>query len=231
MTTNSGDRPSASPTAPPVEDTVRPAPETSPWPRLVLAVAAGFLVGVLTSFGQGLLPEVLSPLANSSGSWSLAALLLASLSPRRGFAVAVGVLALFAMVGGYDVASLLRGFSPSPSGSLFWCTAAVVVGPFLGWGGHALRNGDRVAPLAAGAMSGVLVGEGVYGLTVIADTTPAPYWWGSITLGAALLVWAVVRRFPRPSSALLAAAVCAVVATAFLAVYSQNLISLFTWPS
>lgn len=207
-----------------------PASGRSPWFSLAAAVGAGLLVGVLTSFGQGLLPEVLSPLANSSGSWSLVAFLLAYHSPRRGFAVATGVLALFAMVGGYDLAAALRGFSPSLGGSLFWCTAAVVVGPFLGWGGHALRAGTRFAPLAMGAVSGLLVGEGLYGLTIVATTTPAGYWWGSITVGVALLVWAVVRRFPRLPSALAAVAVSALVSAVFPLVYSLDLISLFTSP-
>ncbi|MFE1167251.1 DUF6518 family protein [Nocardiopsis sp. NPDC058789] len=211
------------------EPGARPAPagERSPWFVLALAVGGGLLVGVLTSYAQGLLPGVLAPLANSSGSWSVAALLLAYPARRRGFAIAAGVLTLFAMVAGYDLASVLRGFHPSLGSSLFWCTAAVVVGPFLGWGAHALRTRSGYVPLAAGAVSGLLVGEGVYGLTVIAATTPAAYWWGSVAAGAALLVWAVVRRFPRflPASGAVAAA--AVVATVFPLVYSIDLLVQF----
>lgn len=199
----------------------------SPWLRLAVAVGVGLLVGFLTSFGQGLLPEVLSPLANSAGSWSLVALLLASLSPRRGFAVAIGVLSLLAMVAGYDLASLLRGFGVSLGGSLFWVTAAVVVGPFLGLGSHALRVRNRLAPVAVGAMSGVLVGEGAYGLTVIAATTPAGYWTASIVVGVAFLAWAVVRRFPRLLPALAAAGITTLVAASFHTVYSLDLISWF----
>lgn len=212
---------------PAVQSVTGPAPEHSPWFHLTIAAGAGLLVGVLTSFAQGFLPEVLSPMANSAGSWSLIAFLLASLCPRRGFAVAIGVLSLLAMVAGYDLASVLRGFPVSPGGSLFWVTAAVVVGPFLGLGGHALRSRNRLAPAAVGAVSGVLVGEGVYGLTVIAATTPAEYWTGSIAVGVAFLLWAAVRRFPRPLPAAVAVGLTAVVATAFHAVYSLNLIGEF----
>ncbi|WP_017544054.1 DUF6518 family protein [Nocardiopsis prasina] len=207
-----------------------PASGRSPWFSLAVAVGVGLLVGVLTSYAQGLLPEVLAPLANSSGSWSVAAFLLAYPSRRRGFAIATGVLTLFAMVAGYDLASVLRGFSPSLGSSLFWCTTAVVVGPFLGWGAHALRTRSRYSPLAVGAVSGLLVGEGLYGLTVIAATTPAEYWWGSVTVGAALLVWAVVRRFPRFLPTLGAAAVAALVSVVFPLVYSVDLSLLFTSP-
>ena len=220
---------STEPTAPADSGTDEGAGRSrSPWAHLGVSVGVGLLVGSLTSFAQGFLPHVLSPLANSSGSWSLVAFLLALLCPRRGFAVAVGVLSLFAMVAGYDAASVLRGFPISLGSSLFWIVAAVVVGPFLGWGGHELGARSRIAPLAVGAMSGVLVGEGVYGLTVIADSTPAGYWAGSIAAGLLLLLWAVVRAFPRPVPALLAVGTTALVALVFNAVYSTDLMWLFS---
>lgn len=221
---------STEPAEQPTQTQTRPAAPLSghsPWTQLAVAAGVGLLVGLLTSFGQGLLPESLSPMANSAGSWSLVAFLLAGLCPRRGFAVAVGVLSLFAMVAGYDLASALRGFGVSLGGSLFWVTAAVVVGPFLGLGGHALRVRNRLAPAAVGAMSGVLIGEGVYGLTVISATTPAEYWWGSVTAGAALVAWAAVRRFPRALPVSAAVGLTALVATAFHLVYSLDLISGF----
>ncbi|WP_017585632.1 DUF6518 family protein [Nocardiopsis ganjiahuensis] len=217
------------------EPTVRPAggPEEdpsrgrSPWVHLGASVGVGLLVGFLTSFAQGFLPDVLHPMANSAGSWSLVAFLLALRCPRRGFAVAVGVLSLFAMVAGYDAASVLRGFAVSLGSSLFWIVAAVAVGPFLGWGGHELGVRSRIAPLAVGAMSGVLVGEGVYGLTVIAATTPAAYWTGSVTVGLLFLLLAIVRAFPRPVPALVAVGTTALVSLAFNAVYTADLIQFF----
>jgi hypothetical protein len=46
------------------------------------------------------------------------------------------------------------------------------------------------------------------------------YWWGPIAAGAALVVWACLRRFPRPLPASAAVGLTAVVATAFHLVYS-----------
>jgi hypothetical protein len=196
-----------------------PAPARTAIARLGLVAAAALALGALTSYAQGVLPHGLAPLANSSGSWSLAAFLLAAIARDGRTAAAAGPVALLMMVLGYDLGSLLRGFDPSLPFTAFWLAAAVVVGPFLGLGGHAVRHGTRLAPLGAGAMSGVLVGEGVYGLLTIAGTTSPVYWTGSVVAGVALLAWAVAARFPRVRPALTAAATCAVTAALFVVVY------------
>ncbi|GAB3208629.1 hypothetical protein GCM10027294_19870 [Marinactinospora endophytica] len=196
---------------------------------LALTVVGGVAIGVLTSFGQGWLPSALNSLANSAGSWSVAALLLALLAPRRWAAVVAGVLALAAMMAGYDLASVLRGFSVSAGVTLFWVTAAVVVGPFLGLTAHALRFRTAFAPYGVGLLSGVLVGEGAYGLLYILATTSGVYWAGSIAAGSALLAWGCVWRFRDARSILAAVAVAAVTAVAFVVVYSGDL--LIWWSS
>jgi hypothetical protein len=212
-------------------DTKRPAPAFSAtWPRpLATAVGGGLLVGFLTSYGQWVLPHGLASMANSVGSWSLIAFLFGMLSPRPWVCAVAGVLSLAAMVLGYDIASVLRGFPLSPGSTAFWLTAAVLAGPVLGWGGNAVRLRSRLTPLAVGAMSGVLVGEGAYGLLYIADTTSPVYWSCSIAAGAALLGWAAARRFPDPRwrSPLTAAGTTAALATAFVVVYSGDLILWF----
>ncbi|MFC7326583.1 DUF6518 family protein [Marinactinospora rubrisoli] len=185
-----------------------------------VALAGGLLVGMATSVAQGLLPGILHSLANSSGSWSLIAFLLAMLCPRPRVAAVMGVVTLLAMVAGYDVASELRGYATSLASSAFWLVAAVVVGPFLGLGGNAVRTRSRMAPAAIGAISGVLVGEGVYGLTVIADTTSPEYWWASIAVGVGVPAWAVVRRFPWVRPALVAVGTTALVAGGFVVAYT-----------
>lgn len=110
-----------------------PAATASPLPALGIALAGALLIGFLTSFAQGWLPAPISSLANASGSWSLAAFLLALLGRRMWVSVGIGVLALVAMVIGYDLASILRGLGISPFYTLFWGAAAVTVGPC--WGG------------------------------------------------------------------------------------------------
>ena len=184
----------------------------------------GLALGVLTAYGQKWLPQEVGSLANSSGSWALAAFLLALFATGQRVAAACGALALLALLGGYVLGAGLRGY---PSGStliIFWGLAAVFVGPFLGLGAHWVRSGRRtLAALGAGGMSGVLVGEGVYGLAYIADTTYPPYWWGQIAVGVALLCAIAVGRLRRWPLVALSVAVGLVVAAAFVGVYSGGL--------
>lgn len=66
----------------------------------------------------------------------------------------------------------------------------------------------------ASCISGLLVGEGVYGFAYIADTTYPPYWWGEIIVGAGLLCCVARRRFRRLYPAALAVVLTLVVAAA-----------------
>ena len=68
-------------------------------------------------------------------------------------------------------------------------------------------------------MCGALVGEGIYGLTVIADTTSATYWTLEITVAALVFAFAAGRCLRSASRIALAAAVTGVVAGAFLLIY------------
>jgi hypothetical protein len=189
----------------------------------------GLTLGVLTAYGQEWLPQEVRSLANSSGSWALAAFLLALLATGPRVAAACGALALLALLAGYVLGAGLRGY---PSGSaliVFWGLATVFVGPFLGLGAHWVRSGRRtLAALGAGGMGGVLVGEGVYGLAYIADTTYPPYWWGQIAVGVALLCAIAVGRLRSPPLVALSVAVGLVVAAAFVDVYSRGLPLLYS---
>ena len=179
----------------------------SSWWLVALIGLAGLTVGALTSFGQTWLPINLSPLANSAGSWVAAAfgLCLPNRAPRRG--VVFGTLALASMLGGYVIVSELRGFPTSSSMILFWTAAALVVGPVLGIGAAWANSTSEIqAGLAFSPLIGVLVGEGVHGLTAIADTTPAIYWICQIVvaLGLALVIGVVRLKTLRSVAYLLA---------------------------
>ena len=194
---------------------------------LVVCVA-GFALGVLTVFAQAWLPHEMGSLANSSGSWALVAFLLALLASNRSTAAVFGFLALITLLAGYVIGGEARDIASSSSLIAFWGLAAVIVGPTLGLCAHSIKN-DRgyLAAIGTGVMSGVLIGEGVYGLTYIADTTYPPYWWVEIAVGVALLSWVVVRRVRGAWPAVTALASSLVVAGAFVAIYSQDLVSLF----
>ena len=164
------------------------------WWTFGLVLAAGMAIGGLTSFGQTWLPFELSPLANSSGSWVALAfgLCLSNRSPRRG--VVLGVLALASMLAGYVIVADLRGFPSATSTVLFWTVAAVIAGPVLGIGAAwAHGTDDRKLGLAYSPLVGVLLGEGIYGLRALADTTPTAYWVSQIavSLGLALVIGVV----------------------------------------
>lgn len=186
-------------------------------------VLPAFALGALTAYGQGWLPAQVSSLANSSGSWSLVAFVLAMRAGGPVVAAAAGSLALLALLAGYVVAAGVRG-APSSTGLLvFWGSAAVLAGPLLGLGGFWVRTcRGRPGALGVGAMSGVLVGEGVYGLTDVADTTSPPYWWGSIAVGLAVLVIIAALRLSGPSERALAAGTCTLAAASFVLADSQG---------
>lgn len=198
---------------------------------VVVVALVGFLslaFGVLTAYGQEWLPQEVNSLANSAGSWSLIAFLLALLATGPRLAAACGALSLLSLLAGYVLGAGVRGYPSGSSLIVFWGLAAVFVGPLLGFGAHWVRTGSRtLAAVGAGGMGGVLIGEGVYALATVADTTYPPYWWGEIVAGVVLLGVIAARRLRRPLPALLSVAVAAAVGVAFVGLYSGNLIMFF----
>lgn len=194
--------------------------------------AGGVIVGVLTSIGQGVLPDVLAPMANSAGSWCLAAFALAALAVgptnRPAWLGAVlGALALFAMVIGYALASEVSGHAAGTRLVLFWGAAAVVVGPAVGIAAAWFRGGSSRAAVAAGVIAGILVGEAIYGLTFIAATTPVVYWAGQLVIGVGVAVSAAALRLDSRER-LLCLLVLLVTGAAVLAAYAANPIQYLT---
>ena len=196
-----------------------------PWSgrATLLVVSIAVFLGVVTAFAQGWLPEQVGSLANSSGSWALLAFLLAWLAATPAAAAVFGSLSLLALLAGYIVGASMLGYPSSAQLIIFWGLAALLVGPPLGLGAFWVRHrGGRLAALGAGAISGVLIGEGAYGLAYIADTTYPPYWWGQIVVGLLLLLALMARRLPRLRDRALSLGICATTAVAFVAVYSRG---------
>jgi Family of unknown function (DUF6518) len=193
-----------------------------------VAAAAGLILGALTAVGQGVLPDVVRSLSNSAGSWCLMAFVLAMMTARRVVAAVIGALTLAALLTGYVLAAAVRGDASSTSLILFWGLAAVLIGPILGLAGREVRQGTAMTAAAGvGAMSGVLVGEGVYGLSYLGESTLPAYWWGSIGVGIGLLLVVAVRRLQRPRPTGAAVLTTAAVAAAFVALAGGDLIALF----
>ncbi|MEL4319983.1 DUF6518 family protein [Leifsonia sp. YIM 134122] len=184
--------------------------------RTVAITLAALVLGALTPLGQGALPPELSSLANSASGWMIPTALLVWLLARGYLEAAIGgALGFIALTVGYTVASAWRGVDFDP---LFWVIVGVVVGPFIGLAAHALHRSPLSAALGTGLLSGVLVGEAVYGLTVVGDTTSPVYWWITAALGVALLV-ATAARIRRPRLIVLATALTTSMAAVFLVAY------------
>ncbi|GAA1060029.1 hypothetical protein GCM10009573_14550 [Agromyces bracchium] len=162
--------------------------------RIVLVAAIAFVLGGLTSWGQLLLPPETASLANSAGGWTIPTailvLLLARGYPEAAIAGGAGFVALTL---GYAVASGWRGIAFDPT---TWAIIGAFTGPVIGCAAHALRRRGMQLALGTSVLAGVLVGEGVYGLTVVADTTSAVWWWIEIAAGAAVLVAGALRIRP-----------------------------------
>src|SRR6478735_3615043 len=148
-----------------VESLSRSAPS---WSRSIsIAVGGGLVVGCLTSIGQSVLPDDIRSLANASSPWSAAAFALAAVAGRRdtlrSSILAVG--ALLAMLAGYTLTTVLRGFPVGASMTLFWVAAAGIVGPVLGVGAAwSLGTDPWKAAAGVAVLASILVGESVYGL-------------------------------------------------------------------
>ncbi|MEO5709068.1 MAG: DUF6518 family protein [Nocardioidaceae bacterium] len=126
---------------------------------------------------------------------------------------------------GYVLGAHLADHPSGRSLLLFWGLASIVVGPLLGIGAHWLRSGAPVrAALGVGGMAGILVGEGIYGLTTVAATTSSTYWSLEIAAGVFLLGWALVRRLSRRDGAV--AVVTALVAVLLVVAFRADLVAL-----
>jgi hypothetical protein len=188
----------------------------------LVALAGGLLLGAVTAVGQQLLPDALRSLANSAGPWCLVAFMFAWRAPTIYRAAATGGLSLVALVGGYFLASQARGYASSMSFLLFWGAAAITVGPALGVAASWVRTGVGTrAAVGSGAVAGVLVGEAVYGLTVVSQTTSAVYWIAEASAGLVLLVFLGVRGRWGLRRTATAVAATAIVAGVLLIAYTH----------
>jgi hypothetical protein len=197
-------------------------PRVAPLRAVVAALVGGLLLGGLTSFLQGALPPSIASFANSSGGWSMLVFALVRIGGARPLPAALlGLLTFWALLEGYDIVTGLRGFGYSPPFTDPFWLLAVPAGPILGAAAALTLYGTtpwRV--LAVAPLAGVLIGEGVWALGNIADTTSPVYWWLQIILGIVFLAVAVIRRRPRPLIAVAALAITSTAALAFHVVYS-----------
>ena len=159
----------------------------------VLGVAVASLVlGAVTSWAQGFLPDAWAPLANSPSGWAaMTALVVMTFrpTPRRG--AVFGAVSFVCLVLGYTFASELRGLAYDPT---LWGAVGLLTGPFIGAAAAGAAS-TRPLPVAlgSGVLAGALVADGIYGLTVVADTTSPVYWTTVLVLGLLLVIATPLR--------------------------------------
>lgn len=131
---------------------------------VIRIVVVGLGTGVLTQFGQSILPDGWSQVANAISPWLLVAFLLGSTMPDDRWAAAAGIGALLlALVGYYAMTELRYGIGGSTSSLIVWGAAAVVGGPVFGIAGHRWRGpSPRERAGAIGLMAAVAIAEGAY---------------------------------------------------------------------
>jgi len=187
----------------------------------VVAAVGSLLLGGLTSFGQAYLPAPLRSFANSSGGWTMLAFLLVWAGRARPLlGAALGVVAFEGLVEGYGVVSSWRGFFYADPFSGIFSLIGFAAGPVLGVAASLTRWGrPRWQVLGVTPLVAVLVGEGVWGLRYVAETTGPVYWILQLVLGPVFLVVAIRRFRPHRAEAVLAVATAAVGAAAFLGLY------------
>ncbi|MEI4272187.1 DUF6518 family protein [Klenkia sp. LSe6-5] len=118
--------------------TTRSRRGTPPARLLLVALAAGLLVGALTSPAQTLLGgTVLAGLANAVGPWLLAPFVVGARAGSPRTAALAGVLACTAQVPGYYLVAAARGFAASTPWVLVWTGGGLVGGAVLGLAGWA----------------------------------------------------------------------------------------------
>jgi hypothetical protein len=193
----------------------------------IRAAIVGLSLGVLTAYAQQWLPSETASLANSTGSWMLVAFLLALLATSRLEAVGCASLALISLVTGYYAAIEFRGFEHSTRTVVFWVAAAALVGPPIGVAASWVRFArPQLAALGGAVPVGLLVGEGIYGLRYVADTTYPPFWIGEILVGIALFSVIAATRLREWRWILLMLGAASAVSAAFVLVFSLDVISL-----
>ncbi|MCD5353181.1 DUF6518 family protein [Kineosporia mesophila] len=176
-----------------------------------------FVIGALTAWAQTVLPYSLYSLANSANAWVLVIVVLI-LGVRAGPALAT-------LLGSASSVLLMLGFTAGlalygkPYDPLLWTLSSAVAGLFIGLSAAWLR-GDGVRPaLATAALAGVTIGEALFGLTYVRETTSPVYWILSGIAGITFLAAMLARRIrgPLPTAVALAGAVAVIVV--FIPVY------------
>jgi hypothetical protein len=161
---------------------------------IAIVVAVAVIIGVATALGQQYLPDAIRSLANAAGPWFFAVLIAVRFGHRRLVpSIVLSIAGFLLLNSAYGLVTVLRGF-PYPLVNIWTIVAipaGIVVGCAVTW-----LDSRRLAlvAVAIAAPAVVLVAEGIYGLTVILDTTGPVVWILELVGALAWVAWALVRR-------------------------------------
>lgn len=191
----------------------------APFIRAVIVALCSVVLGGLTFFAQGFLPEWFTSFANSASGWTLlttVSVFLAKL--RAGLSALLGAVSFVLLTLGYSWAAALSELYYNP---MLFSTIGVLVGPFVGLAACWLRERGLRGALATAALAGVAVGESIYGLTIVAGSTSPVYWTLIGLAGIVLLTLMLAGRIRGWMPVVTAVAGTAIVSAAFLVTYSS----------
>jgi len=185
-----------------------------------------FVLGGLTSVGQEFLPPSISSVANSSGSWVVICFAVIYFSKTRGWIAApLGIVAFIALNEGYGLVTRLKGFDYGVLFDNFWTLIAIVAGPIVGLAAAWLRSRSAaLRALGSAVPSAVLIGEGVYGLTYVSDTTSPVFWTIELIAGVALVLGLAVLKVRSVLWGIVCVVLALVGAALFLYLFSSGLV-------
>ena len=162
---------------------------------VLVAVLGAMLIGGLTSLGQQFLPAWMNSLANSVGGWTMLSFLLVWLGRAKPLLASVlGVVVFILLTESYSVVSEWRGFDDGDPFTSIWTVVGLIAGPVLGVSAALVRHAPPLwRVLGVTPLSAVMLGEGIWALNTIIDTTSPVYWSIEIVLSVLFLV-AAIRR-------------------------------------
>jgi hypothetical protein len=165
-------------------------------PAVAVVLVATVVIGGLTSPGQKYLPDALRPLANAVGPWFITVLVAVRAGRSRvALSVVLAILGFVLLNVSYGIVSQWRGYAYSAGPTNIWNILAVPAGVVAGLAAAWLRSPRALlVAIGAAAPAGILIGEGVYGLTAVLDTTGPVVWILEIICAVAFVTWMCVRR-------------------------------------
>ena len=194
--------------------------------RALLIAVVSFVLGGLTSVGQQFLPAEVNSLANSAGSWVIICFAVIYVSKTRGWLAApLGIVALIALNEGYGLVTRLKGFDYGVGFDNIWTLIAIVAGPVIGLAAAWQRSSATVLrALGSAVPSAVLMGEGVYGLIYVSDTTSPVYWTIELIVGALFVLALAVVTVRSVLWGIISVVLAVIGAALFLYLFSSGLV-------